>query len=94
MRALAGLAVPASLLLLTAIAPPSLALQKPAAPRLGGLTGPLAGLFTAVARTGGRIVPGSTKPEKVAEGCAFTEGPAADARGNVYFSDAPNNRIM
>jgi gluconolactonase len=24
----------------------------------------------------------------------FTEGPAADARGNVYFTDQPNDRIM
>lgn len=24
----------------------------------------------------------------------FTEGPAADASGNVYFTDQPNNRIM
>ncbi len=24
----------------------------------------------------------------------FTEGPAADGRGNVYFTDIPNNRIM
>lgn len=24
---------------------------------------------------------------------AFTEGPAADARGNLYFTDIPNNRI-
>jgi sugar lactone lactonase YvrE len=32
--------------------------------------------------------------EKVAEGCRFTEGPAADADGNLFFSDSPNNRIM
>ena len=25
---------------------------------------------------------------------AFTEGPAADSEGNVYFSDIINNRIM
>src|SRR4030043_21910 len=31
--------------------------------------------------------------EKLAGGFAFTEGPAADAQGNVYFSDIPNNRI-
>ena len=29
----------------------------------------------------------------VADGCKFTEGPAVDARGNVYFTDQPNNRI-
>ena len=31
---------------------------------------------------------------KVADGCQFTEGPAADADGNLFFSDCPNNRIM
>ncbi|HVX62178.1 MAG TPA: SMP-30/gluconolactonase/LRE family protein [Pirellulales bacterium] len=30
---------------------------------------------------------------KVHGGFMFTEGPAADAEGNVYFSDIPNNRI-
>jgi gluconolactonase len=25
---------------------------------------------------------------------AFTEGPAADAQGNIYFTDQPNDRIM
>jgi gluconolactonase len=39
------------------------------------------------------VLPGA-KVEKVAGGCSFTEGPAADAAGNVYFSDCPNNRIM
>ncbi len=32
--------------------------------------------------------------ECVFDGCAFAEGPAADAEGNVYFSDCPNNRIL
>jgi gluconolactonase len=31
--------------------------------------------------------------EKLAGGFVFTEGPAADRQGNVYFSDIPNNRI-
>jgi gluconolactonase len=31
--------------------------------------------------------------EKLAGGFRFTEGPAADAEGNVYFTDIPNNRI-
>jgi gluconolactonase len=29
----------------------------------------------------------------LAEGFSFTEGPAADSRGNVYFTDQPNDRI-
>jgi gluconolactonase len=33
------------------------------------------------------------KVEKFADGFAFTEGPAADANGNVYFTDQPNDRI-
>lgn len=38
------------------------------------------------------IAPGATL-EKLADGFAFTEGPAADAAGNVYFTDQPNDRI-
>jgi len=34
------------------------------------------------------------KPVKLlAEGFSFTEGPAADSKGNVFFTDIPNNRI-
>jgi len=32
--------------------------------------------------------------EKLADGFLFTEGPAADSKGNVYFTDQPNDRIM
>lgn len=32
--------------------------------------------------------------KKVAGGCKFTEGPAVDAEGNLFFSDQPNDRIM
>lgn len=32
-------------------------------------------------------------PEMLAGGFAFTEGPAADSLGNVYFTDQPNDRI-
>lgn len=40
------------------------------------------------------LIPLDSTLERIFEGCAFAEGPAADAEGNVYFSDAPNNRIM
>jgi gluconolactonase len=32
--------------------------------------------------------------EKLADGFLFTEGPSSDAKGNVYFTDQPNDRIM
>ena len=32
--------------------------------------------------------------EKLADGFRFTEGPAVDKKGNVYFTDQPNNRIL
>lgn len=40
------------------------------------------------------IVPAGAKPEKVAGGCRFTEGPAGDADGNLFFTDSPRNLIM
>jgi gluconolactonase len=39
------------------------------------------------------IAPGA-KLEKLAGDFMFTEGPTADALGNVFFTDQPNNRIM
>jgi gluconolactonase len=39
------------------------------------------------------LVPGA-KLEKLADGFIFTEGPASDADGNIYFTDQPNDRIM
>lgn len=39
------------------------------------------------------IKPGATV-EKLSGEFSFTEGPTADARGNVYFTDQPNDRIM
>ena len=39
------------------------------------------------------IQPGA-RLERLAEGFLFTEGPASDAKGNVYFTDQPNDRIM
>ncbi len=40
----------------------------------------------------GLLAPGA-KVGKLSGGFEFTEGPAADAAGDVYFSDIPNNRI-
>ena len=39
------------------------------------------------------IAPGATL-EKLAGDFAFTEGPAADKDGNVFFTDQPNDRIV
>ncbi len=41
-----------------------------------------------------KIIQPGAKPEKLAEGFLFTEGPSADAEGNVYFTDQPNDRIL
>jgi len=38
------------------------------------------------------VAPGA-KVEKLADGFSFTEGPAVDAQGNVFFTDQPNDRI-
>jgi gluconolactonase len=32
--------------------------------------------------------------QKLADGFQFTEGPACDAEGNVFFTDQPNDRIL
>jgi len=53
-------------------------------------------LAVAAAGSGGEIAsvvgPGA-KVAKLADGFRFTEGPAADAKGNIFFTDIPNNRI-
>jgi gluconolactonase len=49
--------------------------------------------LTARAQDRQLIAPGA-RLEKLAGGFAFTEGPAADAQGNVFFTDQPNDRIL
>ncbi len=39
------------------------------------------------------VAPGA-QLEKLAGDFVFTEGPASDAEGNVYFTDQPNDRIL
>jgi len=48
----------------------------------------------AFGQTNKSIIAQGAKVEKLAEGFSFTEGPAVDKKGNVYFTDQPNNRIM
>jgi len=52
-------------------------------------------MFAAMGRGAeeGILAPGA-KVEKLADGFKFTEGPAPDAQGNVYFTDQPNDRIL
>jgi len=40
-----------------------------------------------------RIIAPGANVGKVADGFSFTEGPAVDKDGNVYFTDQPNDRI-
>jgi gluconolactonase len=40
------------------------------------------------------IIASGARLRKLAGGFKFTEGPASDSRGNVYFTDQPNDRIM
>jgi len=39
------------------------------------------------------IAPGA-QVQRLVTGYSFTEGPAADAAGNLFFTDQPNNRIL
>jgi gluconolactonase len=52
----------------------------------------LTGVAPLACGEGGVIAPGAAV-ERLADGFAFTEGPAADAEGNVFFTDQPNDRI-
>ena len=42
----------------------------------------------------GAVIAEGATLQLAATGFAFTEGPAADAAGNVYFTDQPNDRIL
>jgi gluconolactonase len=54
----------------------------------------IAVVFTATAQNNKSIIAKGAKVQKLADGFLFTEGPAVDKKGNVYFTDQPNNRIM
>lgn len=41
-----------------------------------------------------KVIRPGAQLEKLAGGFLFTEGPSSDAKGDVYFTDQPNDRIM
>ncbi|GAB2688599.1 SMP-30/gluconolactonase/LRE family protein [Mucilaginibacter koreensis] len=45
------------------------------------------------ADTTGLFINNQTQPELVSDQFSFTEGPSVDRKGNLYFTDQPNNRI-
>lgn len=47
-----------------------------------------------VAAAGPDIIAPGAKLQKVAGGYKFTEGPASDSAGDVFFTDQPNDRVM
>jgi len=49
--------------------------------------------FCCHAQQAGILAPGATVL-KLAGGFEFTEGPASDKQGNVFFTDQPNDRIL
>jgi gluconolactonase len=53
----------------------------------------LAAVVTGYGAQKANVTADGAKVEKLVGGFQFTEGPAADAEGNVYFTDIPNNRI-
>ncbi|ALI99543.1 SMP-30/gluconolactonase/LRE family protein [Rufibacter tibetensis] len=53
----------------------------------------LPALLTAQITDKNSIVAKGAKVEKLGDGYAFTEGPAVDREGNVFFTDQPNNKI-
>lgn len=54
----------------------------------------LAAAATTLAQETFAVIAAGTQAKKLAGDFQFTEGPAADAQGNVYFTDIPANRIL
>lgn len=58
------------------------------------LTGLLLLVLPVFAQAPAKLIARGAQFTQVATGYTFTEGPAADRDGNVYFTDQPNNRIL
>lgn len=56
----------------------------------------LTGIILAFSQKEGKkeIIQAGAQLEKLADEFLFTEGPTSDSKGNVYFTDQPNDRIM
>lgn len=52
------------------------------------------GIIMANCQENKSIIAQGAQVEKLAEGFRFTEGPAVDREGNVYFTDQPNDAIL
>jgi len=59
----------------------------------GGAAGAQAVADTALTKAGRDLFAGSAVPQLVARQFAFTEGPAVDRQGNIFFTDQPNDKI-
>ncbi|WP_255554141.1 SMP-30/gluconolactonase/LRE family protein [Mesonia aestuariivivens] len=51
-------------------------------------------LLTVGCKTYNSPIQKGAKPELISNEFEFTEGPASDREGNVYFTDQPNNQIL
>ena len=49
--------------------------------------------FVANAQKSKSIIASGAQLERLADGFSFTEGPIADKKGNVYFTDQPNDKV-
>ncbi len=66
--------------------------RPPAAPPAAPATAPVAKPVERGPVPG--LVAETSRPVQIATGFRFTEGPAADAEGNVYFVDVPTSRVL